>query len=185
MKVEELYSLLKGSIMPNGHMVETHTTGLAMSALVQDLPFPLQSTSGHRSVMAQKPVQFLRKAIEDLPFNVTVGLLSLTPQWLYSQAAKVGVETRSSEKVWSYDWHVLAASYSVAALLDVIAVVIAARAMSKNGGCSSLGFARTVATSRNSRALDNAVDAWEHGVDPVPNDVKKAKVVFGEAQGGR
>ncbi|KAF2685989.1 hypothetical protein K458DRAFT_402540 [Lentithecium fluviatile CBS 122367] len=179
---QTLYSLLSGSIMPNGRMTETDSTGLAMSALVQDLPFPLQSKFQCRSVMAQKPVQDLRTAIEGLHFNITVGLLSLTPQLLYFQADTVDVEIRGAENVWSYDWHVLTATYGVAALLDIIAVVLGIRAMLKNGGCSSLGFIRTVATSRANRALDNVVDGWEHGLDPVPKDVKRARVRFGVVQ---
>ena len=182
---QTLYSLLSGDIMPNGHFTETDTTGLAMSALVQDLPFPLQSTSGYRSVMPQKPVQFLREAIEQLHFNVTVGLLSLTPQLLYSQVAMSDVETRNAENVWGYDWRVLVATYGVAALLDLIAIVLGVRAMLKNGGCSGLGFIRTVATSRANSNLDDVMDAWEHGMDPVPDDIKKAKVRFGLIQGTR
>jgi hypothetical protein len=171
--------------MPNGRMTETDSTGLKMSALVQDLPFPLQSNSGYRSVMAQKPVQYLRQSIQDLHFNVTVGLLSLAPQLLYSQATTVDAETQNTENVWSYDWHVLVATYGTAAFLDIISVVIGIRAMLKNGGCSGLGFTRTVATSRANRDLDDVVDSWDHGMDPVPQNIQETRIMFGLVQGMR
>ncbi|KAH8704498.1 hypothetical protein GQ44DRAFT_764111 [Phaeosphaeriaceae sp. PMI808] len=182
---QTIYSLINGGIMPNGRLVETDTTGLAMSALVQDLPFPLESYSGYRSSMAQKPVQFLRNAIQELHFNITVGLLSLTPQLLYSQNATVDVETQIAENVWSYDWHILIATYGTAAFLDIIAIIIAVRAMMKNGGCYGVGFARTVATTKNNRALDHVPRVWEHGMDPMPNDVKYTRVSFGGSRGLR
>ncbi|KAH7134949.1 hypothetical protein B0J11DRAFT_595781 [Dendryphion nanum] len=175
---QTLYSLLNGSIMPSGRLVETDDTSLAMSGLVQDLPFPLQSNSVYRSSMSQKPVQFLREAIQQLHFNVTVGLLSLAPQLLYSQNGTIDVETRNSENVWSYDWHVLVGTYGAAALFDLVAVIIAVRAMARNGGCSGIGFARTIATTNNNRVLDTVAYTWEHGMDPVPEDVKKMRISF-------
>lgn len=180
---ETLYSLLSGNIIPNGHLVETDTTGLAMSGLVQDEPFPLQSSSPYRSVLAQKPVRFLREAIENLHSNITVGLLSLSPQLLYSQTEIVDVQTQNSANVWSYDWRVLVAIYSIAALVDVISIVLGVRAMRKNGGASDLGFARVVATTRKNSALDQLMASWEHGMDPVPPNIESAHIQFKDTEG--
>jgi len=180
---QTLYSLLNGSIMPNGQDVETDSTGLAMSALVEDLPFPAPSISPLLTSWSQKPVRYLSQAIIELHFNVTVGLLSLTPNLAYSQVDTVEIQTQDDENVWSYDWQVLVLAYGIAACLNATAMCLGIFAMVRNGGCSGFGFLRILATTKNSRTLGNVVENWNDGMDPIPSNVKNINVKF-EATGG-
>jgi len=180
---QTLYSLLNGSIMPNGQDAETDSTGHAMSALVEDVPFPAYSVSPLRTTWSQKPVRYLSQAIVELHFNVTVGLLSLTPNLAYSQVDTVEIQTQDDENVWSYDRHVLVLAYGIAASLNVIAMCLGIFAMIRNGGCSGFGFLRILATTKNSRTLGNVVENWNDRMDPIPNNVKSISVKFEEAGG--
>jgi hypothetical protein len=165
-------------------LVETDTTGLSSSGLVDPVLFPLHPASAFSTVSSQKPVRALRQAIQDLHFNITVGMLSLAPELVYAQAAMVIAEIRTTENIWTYDWRVLVAAYAIAALLGLLSVLVCVHAMSANGGCGDLGFMRVVATTRASAGLNAAVEGWESGLDPVPERVEKTKVMFGEVLGG-
>jgi len=169
--------------MPNGQDVETDSTGLAMSALVEDLPFPAPSISPLLTSWSQKPVRYLSQAIIELHFNVTVGLLSLTPNLAYSQVDTVEIQTQDDENVWSYDWQVLVLAYGIAACLNATAMCLGILAMVRNGGCSGFGFLRILATTKNSRTLGNVVENWNDGMDPIPSNVKNINVKF-EGTGG-
>jgi hypothetical protein len=123
-------------------LVETDTTGLNSSSLVDPVPFPLHPASVFSTVSSQKPVRALRQAIQDLHFNITVGMLSLAPELVYTQAATVIAEMRTTENVWTYDWRVLVAAYAITALLGLLSVLVGVHAMSANGGCGDLGIMR-------------------------------------------
>jgi hypothetical protein len=125
-------------------LVETDTTGLSSSGLVDPVPFPLHLASVFSTVSPQKPVRALRQAIQDLHFNITVGMLSLAPELIYAQAATLTAEIRTTENIWTYDWCVLVAAYAIAALLGFLSVLVGVHAMSANGGCADLGFMRVV-----------------------------------------
>jgi hypothetical protein len=175
---QALFSLLHGEIQPNAKFTETDSSSIAMSALVEDLPFPPKLV-GPYSTAAQKPVRDLRRAIQDLHFNVTVGLLSLAPQLLYSENSTAEAETFLSENVWSYDAFVLLLTYAIAAVLDVLAIILGVAAMMRNGGVYGFEFARVLATTRASTALDAQLQGWEDGMDPIPQVAKKTRVMYG------
>jgi len=97
-------------------LVETDTTVLSSSGLVGPVPFLLHPTSVFSTVSPQKSVRALSQAIQDLHFNITVGMLSLAPELVYAQAATLTAEIRTTENIWTYDWRVLVAAYAIAAL---------------------------------------------------------------------
>lgn len=210
---QTLYSLLSGSIQPNGRVVETDLTHIAGSALVEEAPFPLKPHSVYATTGIQKPVRYLRQAIQDLHFNITVGLLGLTPSLLYSanatsadalnsslsssatataagaSSAAQPAEVSTALNVWSYDRRVLLLTYAAAALLDLVAIFWGLAAARRNGGWSGFEFARVLATTRGGpgaavgmageSALDAVVRGWDDGMDPMPEDVRRCRVMFG------
>jgi Na+/H+-dicarboxylate symporter len=99
---------------------ERRTRGLSSSGLVDPVPFPLHPASAFSTVSSQKPIRALRQAIQDLYFNITVGMLSPAPELVYAQAATVIAEIRTTENIWTYDWRVLVATYAIAALLCLV-----------------------------------------------------------------
>ena len=151
-----------------------------MSALVEENPFPAKPRSGYRSSSAQKPIRNLRRAIQELHFNVTVGLLSLAPQLLYAENGTAIANTFSFENVWNYDPFVLLMAYAVAAFLDALAIAVGVLAMVQNGGVLGFEFARILSTTRASLSLDAVVGRWRDGLDPVPSVAQKTRVMYGE-----
>ena len=66
-----------------------------------------------------------------------MGLLSLAPGLLYADnGTAVGVETWTTENVWQYDPLILLVVYAIAALVDIVVIVIGVWAMARNGGAS-------------------------------------------------
>lgn len=185
---QALYSLLNGSIAPNGRAVPTDTTHLAMSALVENMPFPPLTSSNYLTPSAQKPIRDLRDAVQQLHFNITVGMLSFGPELLYAEnGTATGVETFTTENVWSYDPLILVLVYAVAAAADLAVIVIGVVAMVRNRGASGFEFARVLATTKASEALDVVIAReWGDGLDPMPKEVQEVKVRYGVVKrGGR
>ncbi|KAK4443448.1 hypothetical protein QBC34DRAFT_443396 [Podospora aff. communis PSN243] len=181
---QTLYPLLSGAIQPGGKTAPIDTTSLATSALVEEMPFPPRSNSVHDLSSAQKPILNLREAMEELHFNITVGLLSMGPGLLYADNGTTDgiVEMRAMENVWVYEPLVLVVVYAVAAVVDLVVIVVGVRAMVRNGGASGFEFARVVATTGG---LDGKVGGWEDGVDPVPKGVERVRVRFRGVGEGR
>lgn len=180
---QTLYEVLSGLIGFTGRMWEDNAE-LANSALVEETPFPLDSISVFRPIGSAKPVRNLRQAIQELHFNITVSLLSLSPQLLYTENGTVTAEMFITENVWRYSPRVLVATYAAAALFDALAVVIGVLAMVRNKGVYGLEFSRIVATTRASGRLDALVAGWEDGLEPVPKEVQKVKVTYGAIGNG-
>jgi hypothetical protein len=170
---------------PGGRTGPIDTTHLATSALVEEMPFPARTQSVFLTPSAQKPVQNLRQAFEQLHFNITVGLLSLAPALLYADnGTAVGVETSTVENVWQYDPLILLVVYAAAAVVDIVVIAVGVWAMARNGGAAGLEFARVVAATRASKALDATVAGWEDVVDPVPAAMEKTNVRYGHVDDG-
>ncbi|KAH6893066.1 hypothetical protein B0T10DRAFT_591958 [Thelonectria olida] len=183
---QTLYSVLSGDMGTTGRVADWENNAqLANSALVEDTPFPLDSPSAFRPIGIAKPVRNLRQAIQDLHFNITVSLLSLAPQLLYTENGTVTADVFITENVWSYSPLVLLATYAAAAFFDALAVVIGVVAMVRNKGVYGLEFSRIVATTRVSGRLDSLVAAWGDGLEPMPKEVKEGKVMYGAVAGGR
>jgi len=180
---QSLYTLLAGSIFPNALTVITDTSHIAMSALVEDTPFPLETGLPYRSISAQKPVRNLRQVVQDLHFNITVGLLSLAPHLVYSENGTAVADTFDAKNVWIYDPFVLVLVYSIAAFLDLVTIVIGIVAMIYIGGASGFEFARVLATTRASERLYAVASDWEDGMDPIPCVAEKTRIMFGEVVG--
>jgi hypothetical protein len=181
---QTLYSLLSGSIAPDGRLVERDTSGLGSSALVDPIPFPNPPSAVMYSVAPQKPVKNLREAMEELHRKITIGLLSLAPELVYSETTDLNVQVRVPENVWSYDRRVLLILYGVVIFADLVTVSVGIHCMSQNGGCTGLGFMRTIAMTRASPRLDTAVGSWSSGFDPIPNEAQDTKIMYGEMVDG-
>jgi len=85
--------------------------------------------------------------MEELHFNITVGLLSMGPALLYAEngTAEGNVETRTAENVWVYEPLVLIVVYAAAAAIDALVIGVGLWAAAENGGTSGLnlqGFLR-------------------------------------------
>ncbi|KAK4209446.1 hypothetical protein QBC37DRAFT_430415 [Rhypophila decipiens] len=177
---ETLYSLLSGEIAPNGRGVPTDSTHLAMSALVEEMPFPLLSTSEYHGSSAQKPVAELRPLFEQLHFNITVGLLSLGPSLLYAEnGTSVGpAEVRRVEDVWVYDPLVLLAVYGLAALGDLLVIIVGVVIMARrNRGVLGFEFARVLAATKASQELvDSVAVEWKDLLDPMPRATGRKRI---------
>jgi hypothetical protein len=184
---QTLYSALSGEMSTgSGKLADYENNAqLANSALVEETPFPLDSPSAFRPIGTSKPVRNLRKAIQDLHFNITLSLLSLAPQLLYTENGTVTADVFITENVWSYSPLVLVATYAAAAFFDALAVVVGIVAMVRNKGVYGLEFSRIVATTRASIGLDTLVAGWGDGLEPVPKEVKEGKVMYGAVAGGR
>lgn len=178
---QTLYEALSGELsIGGGRLADWESNAqLANSALVEETPFPLDSPSSFRPIGTSKPVRNLRQAIQDLHFNITVSLLSLAPQLLYTENGTVTPEIFIAENVWRYSPRVLVVTYAAAALFDALAVVIGLLAMVRNRGVYGLEFSRIVATTRASSRLDFLVSGWGDGLQPVPKEIQKAKVMYG------
>lgn len=164
---------------PGGRVGPIDTTGLATSGLVEDMPFPSGSNSVFLTPSAQKPVENLRERIEQLHFNITVGLLSLGPALLYAaNGTAEGVEVSTTEIVWVYEPLVLGVVYLVAAVVDILVVVVGVWAMRRNGGVFGMEVGRVVALMKGVE-----VGTWE-GWDPIPKRVDRVKVGFERSSGG-
>ncbi|CAM1503169.1 Fc.00g079450.m01.CDS01 [Cosmosporella sp. VM-42] len=157
---------------------------LANSALVEETPFPLDSPSSFRPIGTAKPVRHLRQVIQDLHFNITISLLSLAPQLLYTEDGTVTAEMFTTENVWSYSPRVLVATYAAAALFDTVAVIIGLLAMAPNKGVYGLEFSRIVATTRASSRLDSLVVEWGDGLEPAAKEIQKRKLMYGAIGNG-
>ncbi|KAK0623791.1 hypothetical protein B0T14DRAFT_495208 [Immersiella caudata] len=179
---QSLYPLLSGAMEPGGKTTSIDTTSLATTALVEEMPFPSLSSSVHDLSSAQKPILNLREAMEELHFNITVGLLSMGPGLLYADNGTTDgiAESKTTENVWVYEPIVLVVVYAVAAVVDLLVIGIGVRAMVKNGGASGFEFGRVVATTGG---LGGRVEEWEDGLDPMPTVVEKTRVRFGVVEG--
>lgn len=179
-----LYSVLSGQIEPNAKFTLTDTTGLAISALVEELPFPGRDRRGYLVPPPQKPILGLREAIEQLHFNITIGLLSIGPNLLYADNGTTDgtVETRTMEIVWLYEPLMLAAVYAAAAVVDLSVICVGVWAMVRNGGMSGFEFARVVAATME---VDRGIaEEWEDGLDQVPKKVGETKLRYGVVREG-
>lgn len=182
---QTLYSTLSGTIGSYGRYADVESgAAISNTALSESRPFPLFSSSA-RVIGTSKPVRHLRQAVQDLHFNVTVSLLSLAPQLLYTDNGTVTAEVSTTANVWRYSPLVLVAAYAAAALLDALAVVAGVLAMVRNRGVYGLEFSRVVATTRASGRLDAMVAGWEDGLEPMPKEVGEGKVMYGVVTNNR
>ena len=149
-----IFSLIGGSIGGSGGPevpVVRDFTKLSGTRLVEAEPFPPgKSSDGFNPYIIQKPVRDLGRAIEELHFNVTVGMLSI-PDLVYLQNETVPATHTVTESQWAYRWTTLLAVYAGFALANVAALVVGLFAVADNGGrfVRDDGFLRILMTTRN------------------------------------
>ncbi|KAK6335487.1 hypothetical protein TWF696_002261 [Orbilia brochopaga] len=149
-----LFSLLSGSIAqyagPSTPALIDRTQ-LAGSKLVEAVPFPPELPGGLGGPFGiQKPVRDLAQAIEELHFNVTVGMLSIQDlSWLKNET--VSSTQYVSQNQWTYNWLTLAAVYGGFALANIVALAVGLYAIVQNHGgfIKNDGFLRIMMTTRN------------------------------------
>jgi hypothetical protein len=173
----------------NGRDQPIDTTGLGGTQLVEPQPFPhpdpslspFPSNPGSNGI--QKPIRDLRAAIEQLHFNVTVGMLTI-PNLIYLQDDTASASTVSFKNRWEYNWVPLAAVYSACAAVNLLAAVVGIAAVLDNNGIgiSRSGFLRVLMTTRN-RTLDRIVGERGRGDDDMQMEVEGTMVKFGELIG--
>jgi len=176
---QTLYNILEGYIAPSGRGAETDTTGIGATGLVDPEPFPRHAKSVFYNTSPQKPVKGLREVVEQLHFNATVSMLALAPDLVYADVQSVPATTQATHNVWVYNWVFLVGAYAIAAFLDIFAVLTGIVAMRKNRVCLDFGFLRVATTTRKLGSLARLFHGWEQGEDPVPDSVKKERVMFG------
>ncbi|KAH7370231.1 hypothetical protein BKA65DRAFT_589617 [Rhexocercosporidium sp. MPI-PUGE-AT-0058] len=181
-----LYSILSGQIGLDGRMRSIDNTGLGGTQLVEQQPFPQPNTTstivdnspGHIGI--QKPIRDLRAAIEQLHFNITVGMLSI-PNLIYLQNDTASVQATTFENRWKYNWIPLAAAYCGCALVNLLAIVVGFAAIINNDGLGigKTGFLRLLMNTRNP-TLDAIVGLRGRGNDAMQKEVEGMRVQFGE-----
>ena len=181
-----LYTILSGTIGPNGQFQPTDTTGLGGTSLVEALPFPLPnasltnnpSTQGSNGI--QKPVRNLRAAVEELHFNITVGMLSM-PYLIDLQNDTATAILSSFDNRWTYNWVQLVAVYGAMVCVTVFAMAVGVRAIISNDGVAvdRSGFLRVLMTTRNP-TLDTIVRGRERGEDYMQKEIQGTRVMLGE-----
>lgn len=188
---QQLFQILSGNIGLDGRMRRIDSTGLGGTQLVEQQPFPqpnLTSTSADNSpgtIGIQKPVRNLRAAIEQLHFNITVGMLTI-PHLIYLQNETTAAYVTTFENRWNYNWLPLVAAYGGCALINVLAILIGAAAIIHNDGLGvgRTGFLRMLMTSRNP-TLDAIVGMRGRGDDDMQTEIEDMKVKFGELRNAR
>ncbi|EPS38928.1 hypothetical protein H072_7330 [Dactylellina haptotyla CBS 200.50] len=187
-----LYSLIGGSIAAfggNGPPQVIDSTQLAGSKLVEPIPFPkplleASDTSGtgwDAGFGIQKPVRDLARVIEELHFNVTVGMLSIQSlAWLKNETVS---STRFiSENQWTYDWKILAAVYGAFVVANLLALAVGLYSIMKNNATfiQEDGFLRTMMTTRNPE-LDQLTEQVSdgRGDDDEQQLLERQEVRFG------
>ncbi|KAJ6259018.1 hypothetical protein Dda_5914 [Drechslerella dactyloides] len=134
-------------------------TQLAGSRIVEAVPFP--KPDGAFGI--QKPVRDLARAIEELHFNVTVGMLSIQDlAWLKNET--VPSTQYVGRNVWSYRWLTLAAVYGAFAAANVVALAVGLYAIVQNHGgfIKNDSFLRIMMTTRNPE-LDRLTESVSDG----------------------
>jgi len=186
---QQLYQILSGNIGLNGRMIPIDSTGLGGTQLVEQLPFPQPNLTNADNrpgkIGIQKPVRNLRAAIEQLHFNITVGMLTI-PHLIYLQNETTAAYVTTFENKWSYNWVPLVAVYGGCALLNILAILIGAAAIVHNDGLGvgRTGFLRMLMTSRN-HTLDTIVGSRGRGDDNTQEEIEDVKVRFGELRDAR
>lgn len=107
-----------------------------MGVVIEEEPLPTVNVTGANQPGQsgiQKPVSNLTAAIEQLHFNVTVGMLSI-PNLIYLQAETTTGSQAAGENQWAFDWVQLVALYGAFLLVNLIAGGVAVAAIDDNGG---------------------------------------------------
>ena len=178
---ETLFSILAGHIGPNGRGSPVDETGLAGTQLVEHDSFTLANlTDSAPSWMSiQKPVRFLARAIEQLHFNITVGMLSI-PQLIYLQNETVAARVVSTEPRWAYNPLPLLAVYGVFLVASLVSAVLALVAVAGNEGVGVLesGFLRALMTTRSADFDEIVVGEAGKGEDFHQEPLRGVEVRF-------
>jgi hypothetical protein len=180
-----LYSILSGMITLNGREQPIDTSGLGGTRLVEPQPFPQPNStnvpfpSNPGSNGIQKPIRYLKTAIEELHFNVTVGMLTI-PNLIYLQNTTSTASTSNIENIWEYNWIPLAAAYGGCAAVNIFAIMIGIAAIvnSDGVGINRSGVLRILMTTRN-RTLDTIIGDRGRGDDDMQEEVEDTRVRFG------
>ena len=183
---ETLFSVLAGQIGPNAKGSPVDETGLAGTQLVEREPFPLANLSvtvtpnTPGSTGIQKPVRNLARAVEQLHFNITVGMFSI-PQLIYLQNETVMARAVLAEPRWAYNPLPLLAVYGAFFAASLASVVLALVAVAGNEGIGILesGFLRALMTTRSADFSAAVVGEAGKGEDFHQKQLRKVEVQFG------
>ena len=169
---ETLYSVLGGKIASTARGAPDNQAGLDGTKLAERLPWPTKDR-------IRKPLPNLRELFEELHVNVTLSLLSID-NLIYMQPQPDTVATITTQSnVFSYNAHPLIITYGTALVLGLIALLVGLKAYFDNGVSIKLGFLNILTTTR-SRRLDRLALGTCLGAEPMPQELKKVKVRFGE-----
>jgi hypothetical protein len=176
---ETIYRLLAGKIyFPGRGGGAADTTLMAGTRLVEDEPFPANST-------AQKPVGNLAKAIEELHQNITLGIFTMSPNIQYLVNDTVLATVSHDEIRWSYDTRTLLFSYLAFIIVTITSVGFGVVGILDNGGVGVLrnGFIRTLMTTRG-QEFDHLVGGSIKGEDFMQDRIQSVEVKFRDKEGG-
>ncbi|KAJ4371343.1 hypothetical protein N0V83_004560 [Neocucurbitaria cava] len=120
------------------------------------------------------------KMIEELSRNQTLSLFSNEKLWLpTSNASLVNVTQSTFVTIYEYRPRNLWLAYGIAVAFSLAGVVLGLRALWLNGVSHDNSFSSIMATTRN-RFLDDLTLGYSLGSAPVPKDIARTRLRFGE-----
>lgn len=119
----------------------------------------------------------LHLAIEEITHNLTLSLFSFT-----DKTAEVETSTYTTRLVFQYSRATLLTTYCAAAVATLLCLVVGLVALVRNGIASDVSFSRVLVTTRNPE-LDKITRGACLGGDPLPKDLWKTRLRFGELWG--
>lgn len=170
--IEGIYDVLLGRMDYTGdasQVVQNTTitsTRLAESDLLRGTPY-----------WRFRFVPDLRGAIEEVMHNLTLSLFSIA-----EETAEVRTVAYDTRLVFQYSRATLVATYGAAAAATLLCLGIGLVALVRNGIASDVAFSRVLVTTRNPE-LDQIARGACLGGDPVPEELRRTKVRFGELWG--
>ncbi|KAJ3524816.1 hypothetical protein NM208_g11904 [Fusarium decemcellulare] len=119
-----------------------------------------------------------RNRVSELVRNLSISLLAEPNLHIYDKAT-VECQITTYTNVWTYNPGALWPAYAAALWVCTVGVVIGALSLYRNGCNGEMSFSRVLCTTRN-RALDEATAGARFGDQPLPKDLAKLQLQFGE-----
>jgi hypothetical protein len=169
---QTLYSMLRGKIYVNAHGDPITTTRIGGTQLVETTVWPPKDG-------IQKPKENFGPLLEELSRNVTLSLFSID-NLVYAQVESPVFAVESPyQLVFHYNRLGLWLTYGIAIAVGIAAALVGIVSFVANGVSMDTGFLTILSTTRG-RRIDEITEGCSLGAQPLPQDLRDTKMMFGE-----